>query len=176
MGYTQDQYDKLVAALASGAKFVKYSDKEVEYRSIAEMQALKREMEIALGIIRCASRKSYAVYDKGLSDVRRAPRGRHAPVSGTSTQIKGDTFKVFIKTEPGDDVITLRSGVEIPKEYAPGSMLVIPYLKSGGVWVETPFYVNGMVRDDIDYVQGSGEIVAVFVDGDYVTIKYEYNG
>ena len=66
MAFTQQQYNDLCAAIASGATFVKYSDKEVRYRDLSEMQALKRQMELDLGINRNPSRKTITRYDKGL--------------------------------------------------------------------------------------------------------------
>ena len=62
--YTTDQYTALVAAIATGSKFVKYADKEVEYRSLGEMNSLKRDMEIDLGLLKCASRYSYRRFQK----------------------------------------------------------------------------------------------------------------
>ena len=69
--YSRDQYTKLVAALATGATFVKYSDKEVHYRDFAEMQSLKHDMEVDLGIIKSGSRTRYGDYRKGLGGRRR---------------------------------------------------------------------------------------------------------
>ena len=66
MAYTQAQYDALTAALAQGAKFVKYADKEIEYRTVAEMEALQRTMAIDLGIIKPSSRKRVGIVRKGL--------------------------------------------------------------------------------------------------------------
>ena len=71
MAYTSDQYAALCEAIALGAKFVKYSDKEVEYMPLAQMMSIKRDMEIDLGIIKNASRKTIGVYSKGLSTSRR---------------------------------------------------------------------------------------------------------
>lgn len=48
--YTVEQYQALVAALAQGVRVVEYADKKLEYRSLAEMRGLKREMEDCLGI------------------------------------------------------------------------------------------------------------------------------
>lgn len=48
--YTLEQYNALTAAIAQGALRVKYSDKEVEYRSLDDMLTLKRIMEQQLGI------------------------------------------------------------------------------------------------------------------------------
>jgi hypothetical protein len=66
MAYTTDEYNALTSAMALGATFVKYSDKEIHYRTLAEMQSLKRDMEIDLGIIKNAGRKKIGVYSKGL--------------------------------------------------------------------------------------------------------------
>lgn len=64
--YTQQQYNDLCAAIALGATFVKYSDKEVHYRSLAEMNSLKAEMEQDLGLTNAPRRKWKGVYRKGV--------------------------------------------------------------------------------------------------------------
>lgn len=46
--YTEAQYQALKEALASGALIVRYEDKLVEYRSIAQMQIILNAMEIEL--------------------------------------------------------------------------------------------------------------------------------
>ena len=66
MAYTLDQYNTLVAAIASGAKFVKYDDKEVEYQSLTDMQSIKSEMEEDLGLKPKARRKWSGQYSKGI--------------------------------------------------------------------------------------------------------------
>lgn len=182
MAYTREQYNALVAAIASGSEFVKYSDKEVRYRSQAEMLSIKRKMELELGIVTTGKRKTYGVYSKGLANDNRLPAGTCVTVAGTGTTVRGDTFTVWVLESPDVDVVKLlRSGVVIGVQYAvPGAnVLTIPYLKSGGIYVETPLFVNGAVRDDINYVQGSGQIVlpndVAWIDGYYVTIKIEYN-
>lgn len=50
IGYTIENYNALVAAMATGAKAVKYSDKEIVYRTLDEMRDLKAAMELDLGI------------------------------------------------------------------------------------------------------------------------------
>lgn len=67
MAYTIDDYNALKAAIAQGAVKVKYADKEVEYRSLAEMRDIKREMEIELGITRGGIKTSFAKYSRGLN-------------------------------------------------------------------------------------------------------------
>jgi hypothetical protein len=62
--YTTDQYQALIAAIATGSKFVKYSDKEVEYRSLGDMLSLKHEMELDLGLIRKPTRTTHTRYRK----------------------------------------------------------------------------------------------------------------
>lgn len=48
--FTQDQLNSLEAAIADGALKVKYSDKEVEYRSLEEMFKIRDTMRNALGL------------------------------------------------------------------------------------------------------------------------------
>lgn len=178
MAYTTAQYEALCEAIATGAKFVKYADKEVHYRTVAEMEQLKYKMEVALGLRARRGRKTIGVYDKGLAGNRVTVPAAYVPPA-VPTQTKGNTFTVYIKTTPGGDTVTLRNGVVISKEYAPGAELNIPYLKSAGVYVLLPFYVNNEVRQDIPYTQGSGKIVKPsgnWEDGDYISIQMEYNG
>jgi len=65
--FTIDDYNALKLAIASGEKRVKYSDKETEYRSLAEMLAILRMMETDLGVCNSGiGRRTYAVTSKGL--------------------------------------------------------------------------------------------------------------
>ncbi len=68
--YTIEQYTALCNSIAQGATVVQYSDKKVEYRSLAEMLAIKRLMEQELGIGEFAptaqSRRRVAIYEKGV--------------------------------------------------------------------------------------------------------------
>lgn len=67
MAYTTEQYNTLTAAIATGALEVEYGDKKVKYRSQAEMNTLKKEMEKDLNINqRNPSGKVYASFGKGL--------------------------------------------------------------------------------------------------------------
>lgn len=50
MAWTQQQLDRLEAAIAEGALVVKYQDKQVTYRSLAEMQQTRTMMRDALGL------------------------------------------------------------------------------------------------------------------------------
>lgn len=56
MSFTLDQLNKLKAAYAQGVLKVRYGDKEVTYRSVAEMKQTIQDMEKALGL-----RKSVAL-------------------------------------------------------------------------------------------------------------------
>jgi hypothetical protein len=64
--WTMDHYTALLNAIATGALRVKYADKEVEYRSLAEMQALLQQMAVALGITKPTTRTTVASYESGL--------------------------------------------------------------------------------------------------------------
>lgn len=48
--FTQAQLDALESSIADGALKVKYSDKEVEYRSLEEMLKIRDIMRNALGL------------------------------------------------------------------------------------------------------------------------------
>lgn len=73
-GYTQAQYEKLCAAIASGLKKVRYdAQNEIDYQTSDEMLRVKRDMEAALGLDASGnalaasgtSRMSVAVYVLG---------------------------------------------------------------------------------------------------------------
>lgn len=64
--YTIDQLNLLNLAIAQGATRVSYADKTVEYRSLAEMYAIKNEMMLELGIKKPDSGRRYADYRSGL--------------------------------------------------------------------------------------------------------------
>ena len=50
MAYTQEDLDKIKAAIASGAKEVQYSDKKVVYQTTENMLIAQREIENELGL------------------------------------------------------------------------------------------------------------------------------
>ena len=50
MAFTQSELDALESAIATGALIVRYSDgRQVQYRSLAEMQRLRQLMRAELG-------------------------------------------------------------------------------------------------------------------------------
>lgn len=62
--YTQEMYNALIEAIATGAREVWYGDKRVAYRTLDEMLRLKDDMEQALGINTRPKRK-YGDFTKG---------------------------------------------------------------------------------------------------------------
>jgi hypothetical protein len=64
MAYTQLQYETLKSAVAQGALRVKYADKEIEYRSLAEMYMILANMEAEL-FPKTTSNRRYASFSKG---------------------------------------------------------------------------------------------------------------
>ena len=50
MAYTLEQYQALKAAIAGGELQVRYADRSVTYRSVAEMLQILRLMENELGL------------------------------------------------------------------------------------------------------------------------------
>lgn len=73
--FTFERLEALEAAIAEGVKRVKYTDKEVEYRSIAEMLQVRDIMRRQLGLKKqCGSPGLFGgsriklIHDKGLSD------------------------------------------------------------------------------------------------------------
>lgn len=71
--YTQAQYDALVAAIAEGARIVKYEDRETTYRSLDEMNRLRLHMEKALGLSSGGPHRKRMAHDKGLGGSPTAP-------------------------------------------------------------------------------------------------------
>jgi hypothetical protein len=68
MAYTSDQLAALEAAIAQGALVVQYADKRVEYRSLVEMQQIRRQMRTELGLDSGAASKGrrFAEFHKGV--------------------------------------------------------------------------------------------------------------
>lgn len=66
MAYTIDQYNKLKAAIATGALEVKYADKTVKYRSLEEMTAILSMMAKELGLVKRGKNYVYPSTSKGL--------------------------------------------------------------------------------------------------------------
>lgn len=62
--YTQQQYQALCAAIAQGVQSVQYGDKNITYRSLAEMKQVKADMEKELGV-KSPTRKRYISHSKG---------------------------------------------------------------------------------------------------------------
>lgn len=64
--FTQQQLQKLEAAIAKGVTTVRYSDKTVEYRSLNEMIRIRDLMRKELGLIEKAGVRKKAQFSKGL--------------------------------------------------------------------------------------------------------------
>ena len=67
--FKQSQYDILLEAIAQGALQVKYGDKEVTYRSLADMLKVKELMATDLGLNGTAPQnrgRRYAEHSKGI--------------------------------------------------------------------------------------------------------------
>ena len=65
MAWTQADIDAIDEAIASGASKVKYADKEVQYRSLAEMKSLRRDMADKVGGVK-RRRRRVAIMSRGL--------------------------------------------------------------------------------------------------------------
>lgn len=65
MAFTIQEYEKLCESIAIGATKVKYSDKEIEYRSLSDMRSLKNEMEAELFPSQNRQKRKYAEYVRG---------------------------------------------------------------------------------------------------------------
>jgi len=66
MAWTLDDLNKLKDAIATGAKRVKYADKEVEYKSFDDMVKAKNLIESELGLNSGQKRRAYPSYTKDL--------------------------------------------------------------------------------------------------------------
>lgn len=66
MAWTQEQLTALEDAIAQGALRVRYSDKEVQYRSLAEMLQLRDMIRQELGLNKPGGRRLLAKHSKGL--------------------------------------------------------------------------------------------------------------
>lgn len=65
--FTSEQLEALSKAIAEGVHKVKYQDKEVEYRSLKDMIALRDTMRAELGLDDSSgSRRTVAVFGSGL--------------------------------------------------------------------------------------------------------------
>jgi hypothetical protein len=62
--YTQENYEKLAQAIATGAKRVRYGNKEIEYQSPESMKATLAEMARALGHIKPNNGRTYAEFSR----------------------------------------------------------------------------------------------------------------
>jgi hypothetical protein len=62
--YTQQQLDALRAAISTGMLRVRYADRDVEYRSLNDMQRLEQVMMQALGQQSAKNRYSLASFTK----------------------------------------------------------------------------------------------------------------
>jgi hypothetical protein len=183
MAYTRDQYNKLCAALSTGATFVKYADKEVHYRSLAEMQELKRNMEVDLGL-RSRSRKTIAVYSSGLGSTRRPVAGcATSVVVNVNGSINRYSVTVAIKDVPDPNLlIDIGNDIRIYAQYAPGRSLTLriynadPSAETGfllGKILNLPVIVTGNNIQLIDFNSTTGAINNYdFLANDTVTINY----
>ena len=64
MAYTQADVDALKAAIATGARRVRYADKDVEYRSLEEMKETLRDMQTEVAPATAPARTSYATISR----------------------------------------------------------------------------------------------------------------
>lgn len=65
MAWTQTQLDALEAAIAQGTTKVKYSDKEVTYRSLDEMMQIRDKIREDLGITSGRNKRIFSEHSRG---------------------------------------------------------------------------------------------------------------
>ena len=66
MAWTQSDLDKLNKAIAKGARVVDFDGDRVEYRSLADMQKIKSQMERELSPTTVRSNRRVADFNNGL--------------------------------------------------------------------------------------------------------------
>lgn len=66
MEWTLDDLSNLNDAIKTGARKVKYADKEVEYRDLDEMLRIQKAMKDALGLNSPGRERVFASHSKGL--------------------------------------------------------------------------------------------------------------
>lgn len=68
MAFTLDQLTALDAAIATGSLEVKYADKQVTYRSLAEMLRIRALMATELGLVSTSRNRIYGEFHSGLTE------------------------------------------------------------------------------------------------------------
>lgn len=67
MAYTLEQYNALCSAISQGALSIEYADKKVQYRSLAEMYQIKRDIEKEMDVTKLSKpARRFASFSKGL--------------------------------------------------------------------------------------------------------------
>lgn len=67
MAYLLEDYNILCKAIAQGVSVVEFADKKTQFRSLAEMYQIKRDMEKDLGItIAGQPARKFSEFSKGL--------------------------------------------------------------------------------------------------------------
>lgn len=66
--YTQQQFDALTEAIASGALTVTYADRTVTYRSLSDMMRIREDMrkQLAPSAAKASAYRVKMEFDKGL--------------------------------------------------------------------------------------------------------------
>lgn len=72
---TLDEYEALGRAIARGARVYEYNGKRLEYRSLSEMYAIRRQLAAELGIAQ-SDGVSVVRYDKGFRPSSSAASGQ----------------------------------------------------------------------------------------------------
>ena len=66
MAWVQADLDAIEEAIVSGVLTVKYSDKEVTYRSLNELIKVRELIRESLGLTNSASQRMLSEFDRGL--------------------------------------------------------------------------------------------------------------
>ena len=183
MAYTLEEYQKLQKIIASGAKYAKYTDHEVEYRGMADLLALAARMEQQLGVTRRRGRRRTGVYDSGLNGPMHMPaRAGSVTVVLPTPQYTERSITVFIKETPDPlIVIAVGGGKYIYAQYAPGDVTIktkednpaneVAYL--AGKLILWPVFVSDKPKSMIDYNSGTGKFSYGFEVDDYLTLTFK---
>lgn len=68
MAFTQSDLDAVEAAIATGARSVRYGDKQVDNVTMSDLLRARNLIMSELGLITVASKKFYGRFNKGLDE------------------------------------------------------------------------------------------------------------
>ena len=64
--FTNDDLIAIEKSIAKGVLTVKYTDKEITYRSLDDLFKIRNEIRKCLGLVNCGGGRTFAKHSKGL--------------------------------------------------------------------------------------------------------------